>query len=107
MKKIIFSILFVGTLLSGYSTAKAEYAHGRTLNLINADNRLYHFGFILGLNAMDFNVTNSGAVSDSTGEFASADSEKGEIWYGEDTRRLDLFCFLKQICTLTLFQICI
>lgn len=87
MRKIIFSILFVGALLSGYSTAKAEYAHGRTLNLINADNRLYHFGFILGLNSMDFNVTNSGIPCTPDGEIWTEESEKEpEIWYGEDTK---------------------
>lgn len=87
MKKIVFSILFIGALLSSYSTAKAEYAHGRTMNLINADNRLYHFGFILGLNSMDFNVTNSGVVSTPDGELVPEGSEEvGEIWFGEDTK---------------------
>ena len=75
MKKIVFGILFIGALLSSYSTARAEYAHGRTLNLINADNRLYHFGFILGLNSMDFNVTNSGVMSTPDGELLPEGSE--------------------------------
>ena len=56
--------------------AQAQYAHGHTNNLINADNRLYHFGFILGLNWMDANPTNA----------AVQDPETGEIWFGEDTK---------------------
>lgn len=55
--------------------AMAQHAHGRTNYQINADNRLYHFGFTLGLNMMDFNPTNA-AVAD----------EEGNVWFGEDTR---------------------
>lgn len=55
--------------------AYAEHAHGRTNYLINADNRLYHFGFTLGLNMMDFNATNAAVVD-----------EDGKVWFGEDTR---------------------
>lgn len=47
----------------------------RTNNLINADNRLYHFGFILGLNMMDFNPTNAALMD-----------EDGKVWFGDDTR---------------------
>lgn len=53
---------------------------GRMNNLVNADNRLYHFGFILGLNMMDFNPTNAAIPYK-----ASEDAEE-EIWYGEDTK---------------------
>lgn len=87
MKKIFFSILFACALLANFTTAHAEYAHGKTLNLINADNRQYHFGFILGLNSMDFNVTNSGLLSTARGELLKEGSEEaGEIWFGEDTQ---------------------
>lgn len=71
MKRFFLSILFIcGVSLAGY----AEYAHGRTNNLINADNKLYHFGFILGFNMMDLNVQHSGVVA-----------EDGKVWFVEDT----------------------
>ncbi len=72
LKKLFLFILFSCMALMGVN---AEHAHGRTNYLINADNRLYHFGFILGLNMMDFNPENA-AIAD----------EDGKIWYGEDTR---------------------
>ncbi len=87
MKKIFLGILFTCALLLNFTTANAEYAHGRTLNLVNADNRPYHFGFILGLNSMDFNVTNSGMISTHKGEpWVEGSEEEGEIWFGEDTK---------------------
>jgi hypothetical protein len=64
---ILFAVLSIGML--------SARGVGRTNNLINADNRLYHFGFILGLNAMDFNPTNAALVD-----------EEGTVWFGEDTQ---------------------
>ncbi|MBR0502276.1 MAG: PorT family protein [Paludibacteraceae bacterium] len=75
MKKVVFSILLLVMSLSAYSANT-----GRMNNLINADNRLYHFGFILGLNMMDFNPTNAAVVYKT-----SPDAEE-EIWFGEDIR---------------------
>lgn len=72
LKKLL--ILLLMTVAS--VAAHAQYAHGRTNNLINADNRLYHFGFILGLNWMDAGLTNA----------AIADPETGEIWFGEEVK---------------------
>ncbi len=87
MKKILLTILCTFALLMAHTTVRAEYAHGRTLNLINADNRLYHFGFILGMNTMDFNVSNSGIITTQDGEIWEEGNETpGEIWYGEDTK---------------------
>ncbi len=53
---------------------------GRMNNLINADNRLYHFGFILGLNMMDFNPTNAAVPYKESADAAE------EIWFVEDVR---------------------
>lgn len=86
MKKILFGILCTCALLLVNTTARAEYAHGKTLNLINADNRQYHFGFILGMNTMDFNVTNSAIVTNSKGKPWQEGDEDPEIWFGEDTK---------------------
>lgn len=88
MKKIVFGILFTCALLMVHTTpTRAEYAHGKTQYLINADNRLYHFGFILGTNMMDFNVSNSGLLTTSEGELWQEGSEQpGEIWYAEDMK---------------------
>lgn len=87
MKKILLTILCTFALFMVQTTVRAEYAHGKTLNLINADNRLYHFGFILGMNTMDFNVSNSGIITTQDGEIWEEGNETpGEIWYGEDTK---------------------
>lgn len=43
-------------------------------NLVNSDNKLYHFGFILGLNTMDFNVTNHGST---------VVDEEGNVWFAD------------------------
>lgn len=43
------------------------------MNLINVDNKQYHFGFILGFNAMDFNVAQSNAVA----------KDDGKVWYAD------------------------
>ncbi|MCQ2193406.1 MAG: PorT family protein [Paludibacteraceae bacterium] len=75
MKKIIFSIFALFLFASQMS---AQYTKYRGLNgvqnLVNVDNKPYHFGFILGLNTMDFNVTNEGsAVVD----------EEGNVWFAD------------------------
>lgn len=72
MKKIVF---FIVLLLGCATEMMAQHAHGRTNYQINADNRLYHFGFTLGLNMMDFNPENAALVDDD-----------GKVWFGEDTR---------------------
>lgn len=88
MKKILIGILCTLALCMVHTTAiRAEYAHGKTMNLINADNRRYHFGFILGLNTMDFNITNSGTLTTEDGKLWTEDSEEpAQVWYAEDTK---------------------
>ncbi len=71
MKKIVFSILLLCLAISNVFP-QGNYRNAQ--NLIHVDNKLYHFGFILGLNTMDFNISNSGVVD--------AD---GKIWYAEQT----------------------
>ncbi|MBP5456619.1 MAG: PorT family protein [Paludibacteraceae bacterium] len=75
MKRILFSVF---ALLLFATQLSAQYTKYRGLggvqNLINADNKQYHFGFILGLNSMDFNVTNEGtAVVD----------DEGKVWFAD------------------------
>ncbi|MBR4970404.1 MAG: PorT family protein [Paludibacteraceae bacterium] len=78
MKRLYFSILLLLILVS--VPIKAQHAHGQVNNLVSVDNKLYHFGFILGLNMMDFNPSHSAVVD--------AD---GKIWFGEDTRLMPGF----------------
>ena len=59
---------------------RAQHAHGQVNNLVSVDNKLYHFGFILGLNMMDFNPMHSSVVD-----------EEGKVWFGEDTRLMPGF----------------
>ena len=59
---------------------RAQHAHGQVNNLVSVDNKLYHFGFILGLNMMDFNPMHSGVVD-----------ETGKVWFGEDIRLMPGF----------------
>lgn len=72
MIKKIFSV-FVCLLLSLLTLSAQKFNAGEVPNLVNSDNKSYHFGFILGLNALDFNPYQSGAVA-----------EDGKIWYGDD-----------------------
>lgn len=72
MIKKIFSI-FICLLLSLLTLSAQKYNVGEIPNLVNSDNKAYHFGFILGLNTMDFNPFQSGEVLDD-----------GKVWYGED-----------------------
>ena len=72
MKKIVFSVLLLSLLVPNVFSQGNNY--GRVQNLVNVDNKRYHFGFILGLNAMDFNITNAGVVDN-----------EGKIWYAEQT----------------------
>jgi hypothetical protein len=62
-------------LISMATAAYPQHKFGHVRNLINADNKLYHFGFILGLNAMDFNPSQSGAIA----------TDDGKRWYGDVT----------------------
>jgi hypothetical protein len=71
LKKIVFSLLLLSLFVSN---TFSQGNFGQTQNLIHSDNKLYHFGFILGFNAMDFNVTHAGV----------ADSD-GRVWYAEQT----------------------
>ena len=73
MKKIVFAIL---VLTLSANCVFAQYGYGRARNLVHADNKLYHFGFILGLNSMDFNLSHSGVVV-----------EDGKIWFRSAERR--------------------
>ncbi len=62
--------MFLSTSLAAFS----QYGHfGTVRNLVHADNKLYHFGFILGFNSMDFNVAQSGVVA----------PDDGKIWYSD------------------------
>lgn len=71
----------LGTLLTLFACSlsvqaqMSGYKHfGTVRNLVNADNKSYHFGFILGFNAMDFNVYQSNTPSDD-----------GRCWYADQT----------------------
>lgn len=58
------------------SALDSGYKHfGTVRNLVNADNKQYHFGFILGFNAMDFNATQSNLI----------DEMSGKRWYADQT----------------------
>lgn len=74
MKKILFCILM---LCLGVSELFPQYGSyfGWVKNLSHSDNKLYHFGFILGFNTMDFDVSHSGV----------ADETEGKIWYADQT----------------------
>ena len=56
------------------SFADSPYKHfGKVRNLVNADNKSYHFGFILGFNTMDFSPYQSGAFAESRKQCLYAD----------------------------------
>jgi len=71
LKKIVFSILLLSFFIPNLFS---QVNFSRVQNLVHVDNKRYHFGFILGFNAMDFNITNSGIVDN-----------EGKIWYAEQT----------------------
>jgi hypothetical protein len=71
LKKIIFTI---SLLCLTIPQLFPQGNYGRVQNLVHVDEKRYHFGFILGLNAMDVNVTNAGIVDNN-----------GRIWYAEQT----------------------
>ena len=56
-------------LLSLLTLSAQRYNVGEVPNLVNSDNKPYHFGFILGLNTLDFNPFQSGEVL-----------EDGKVW---------------------------
>lgn len=70
MKKVVFAILLLCLVTQVFSQGN----YGRVQNLMHVDQKRYHFGFILGFNAMDFNITHSGIVDND-----------GRIWYAEQT----------------------
>ena len=71
MKKIVFGILLLCLVVPDIFS---QGNYGRVQNLVHVDNKRYHFGFILGFNMMDFNVTNAGVVDSN-----------GKIWYATRT----------------------
>lgn len=75
LKKILLSALLVAAPFSAAHSQSAYKNFGKALNLINADNRQYHFGFILGFNQMDFNVTQSNMKA----------TDDGKVWYADVT----------------------
>lgn len=66
-------LIFLLLSLSAFQMASAR-SFGQVRNLINADNKPYHFGFILGFNSMDFNVSHNGIVD-----------KDGNRWYADQT----------------------
>lgn len=79
MNKILKTALIaLAALTLGAHAALAENAYksfGKALNLINADNKQYHFGFILGFNMMDVNIAHSNLVA----------PDDGQVWYADQT----------------------
>ncbi|MCQ2199645.1 MAG: PorT family protein [Paludibacteraceae bacterium] len=72
LHKILLTFLMV---CFGAMAANAQsYRHGTVPNLVNSDNKPYHFGFILGFNSMCFNPQQSGVKCETD----------GKIWYGDD-----------------------
>ena len=59
MKKLVVLLLLVGCTFSMMSQKMSR--RGNVPNLPGFDERTLHFGFLLGLNAMDFRVYNNGA----------------------------------------------
>lgn len=77
MNKFKKILLVASALCLSASASQAQNAYknfGKALNLINADNKQYHFGFILGFNAMDFNIAQS-----------NLPASDGKIWYADVT----------------------
>jgi len=69
LRKVVFSILLLCLIIP------EVFSQGRGIvqNLAHVDNKRYHFGFILGFNVMDLNVTNKGI------------EENGKYWYAVPT----------------------
>lgn len=67
--------MLVATAGTGAYSQSAYKNFGKALNLINADNKPYHFGFILGFNSMDFNIDQSGVIAE----------DDGKVWYADVT----------------------
>lgn len=75
-KRILVTAALLAATASGSAFAQSAYKNfGKALNLINADNKQYHFGFILGFNSMDFNIDQSGVIA----------SDDGKVWYADVT----------------------
>jgi len=60
MKKIIFTFLFLIFLTNIFAQR-----HTVPLNLPNYDRKAIHFGFLIGLNSMDFKISQNNISSDS------------------------------------------
>ena len=81
MKKIVFCILVLLSLVE--MPLRAQHAHGQVNTLVSVDNKLYHFGFILGLNMMDFNPMHSSVVDEDGNKV-----ESFIIYTSEENRQL-------------------
>ncbi len=76
LKKILATAALLAATAGSNAFAQSAYKNfGKALNLINADNKQYHFGFILGFNSMDFNIAQSGVRA----------TDDGKIWYADVT----------------------
>lgn len=75
IKKILLSVALLFACGTSVYAQNAYKNFGKALNLVNADNKQYHFGFILGFNSMDFNIDQSKVVA----------PDDGKIWYGDVT----------------------
>ncbi|MBQ4034772.1 MAG: PorT family protein [Paludibacteraceae bacterium] len=73
-RAFVAAVVFAITASTSAFAQSAYKNFGKALNLINADNKQYHFGFILGFNAMDFDISQSKVTADD-----------GKIWYADVT----------------------
>lgn len=69
MKKILLAIFLFTQLLSVVGQGK----NSNIANLRSFDERPLHFGFLIGFNAMDFRVYNSGSAINDAGDVMYAD----------------------------------
>ncbi|MCG8580773.1 MAG: PorT family protein [Bacteroidales bacterium] len=69
MKKLVFTIF----LLVQVSVVFSQGKNSKIANLRSFDERPLHFGFLIGINAMDFRVYNTGVPVNVDGELLYAD----------------------------------
>lgn len=75
LKRIFVTAALLAATASTSVFSQSAYKNfGKALNLINADNKQYHFGFILGFNSMDFDIAQSNVAD-----------KDGKIWYPDVT----------------------
>ena len=70
-KQIILLLSLVVAINVAWAGEYRDFGH--TMNLRNADNKTYHFGFILGFNTMDFNIDESGLKA----------ADDGKVWFAD------------------------